>query len=279
MKPLLVIGPLSKDFLIKDKTTNKVGGALYYQSFVFEKLNIPYTLVISLAKNDETLLNEFPDIHKIQHKFKNETITFTNKYINDKRVQYSNFADIPITIKEIQTIIKDNEYSAIILNPLLPTDFTKNFLKDLKKFNIPIYLSLQGFLRKSNKGKVELFKNPDITEILSVVEGLFLDENEANILFEDNPLDVIAHDLSVLGPSEVIITRSDKGSLIYSNVSGEVLSVPPVKVENVNYPTGSGDTFMAAYLSSRLDGYSINYSANFASKLTSEKIEKGDLNL
>jgi sugar/nucleoside kinase (ribokinase family) len=80
--------------------------------------------------------------------------------------------------------------------------------------------------------------------------------------------------LSKMGPEEVIITKAHKGSIIYSKITNSLINIPAVKVKEVNYPTGSGDTFMAAYLSKRLSGSSIIFSANYASKLTSLKLKK-----
>lgn len=283
MKPLLIIGPLCKDILIKeDKKISKIGGALYYQSFVYEQLNIPYILAISLAKKDETLLNHFPNKTKIKPIFKNETISFINQYVTpEERIQSSNFSNIPITKNDIEPILKNNQFSAIILNPLLRTDFSQDLINYLKNIKIPIYLSLQGYLRTKNEdNKVKLFKNHDIKEILSNLTGLFLDQNEAKVLFnKQTSLNNIANNLSKMGPEEVIITKAHKGSIIYSKITNSLINIPAVKVKEVNYPTGSGDTFMAAYLSKRLSGSSIIFSANYASKLTSLKIEKGYLNL
>jgi sugar/nucleoside kinase (ribokinase family) len=48
--------------------------------------------------------------------------------------------------------------------------------------------------------------------------------------------------------------------------------IQPVKCENILDSTGCGDTYMAAYISKKLTTESILKSANFASKIASDKL-------
>lgn len=280
MKPVLAIGPLSKDILInKTQKIEKTGGALYYQSQIYQYLKTPYQIILSLRTEDKNLINNFPNPEKIHPIYKKETITFTNKYLTpEKRIQTSNFANTPITIEDIKPLTENINFSAIILNPLLKTDFNLNIYQYLNTLKTPIYLSIQGLLRTESKNnQIKLEKNKDLNQILPYITGLFLDQFEAQTLYPNDPLDLIAYKLSKLGPLETIITQAHKGSLIHSKITNTTISVPAVKVQEENFPTGAGDTYMAAYISQRLNGYSINYSAEFASEITSKKIEWGKL--
>ncbi|MBV1729393.1 MAG: hypothetical protein KUA33_03970 [Methanobacterium sp.] len=54
MSGFLILGPLSKDTIIKDGLkTHSVGGAVYYQSRVFSSLNLNHTAVVTLAADDQ----------------------------------------------------------------------------------------------------------------------------------------------------------------------------------------------------------------------------------
>jgi hypothetical protein len=54
---------------------------------------------------------------------------FINQYVTpEERIQSSNFSNIPITKNDIEPIIKNNQFSAIILNPLLRTDFSQDLI-------------------------------------------------------------------------------------------------------------------------------------------------------
>ena len=94
--------------------------------------------------------------------------------------------------------------------------------------------------------------------ILSGVDAIFLDEDEANIIGVDHDVD------------EIVITNRSRGSRIISDVE---IRIEPVKCENVVDTTGCGDTFMASYITQKLLLKSSEIAGNFASKIASEKIE------
>ena len=80
---------------------------------------------------------------------------------------------------------------AFIINPLNAFDFPKDTIDYLKSFNVPIYVSIQGFLRYpyqkiGDNYSIKLKLTPQVKDIIEDVEGLFLDEREALILFLHN---------------------------------------------------------------------------------------------
>ena len=101
--------------------------------------------------SSKELINEFPDISKVKVLLKEDTHYFINHYPKrdnlDLRHQLSNFAKIPILKKDLENILKNLKIDAIVLNPLNRYDFPKDTIEYLKSFNVPIYLSIQGFLR------------------------------------------------------------------------------------------------------------------------------------
>ncbi len=271
MKPILLIGPICKDTnQYKNKTYNGIGGAVYYQTKVLEKLNIPYQAQVTLSKNDTNLL-EYLDKNKTQTIFKKETIEFNNIYTENIRKQFSNFTNTPIYYEDLNL---NKEYSAIILNPLLKTDFPKETIKKLTKHG-KIYLSIQGLLRaQKNNNEVQLENNENLEEIFKHINTLFLDKNEAKIISKETKIENIIKTISP-NLNEIIITLEDKGSLIYNKNLEKLIKISPTKIDKVNYPTGAGDTYMISYITKRLQGASIIESGNFASKIASYKIEKG----
>ena len=71
------------------------------------------------------------------------------------RVQLSNFANIPIYVNDIKPILdKIDKIDAFVINPLNSYDFPKETIDYLKNFRVPIYLSIQGFLRKKDPLKM-----------------------------------------------------------------------------------------------------------------------------
>ena len=54
------------------------------------------------------------------------------------------------TIRDLESLLTD-DIDAFIVNPLNAFDFPKDTIDYLKSFNVPIYISFQGFLRYPHK--------------------------------------------------------------------------------------------------------------------------------
>ena len=262
---LVVIGPVTHDLVvIGDESTRKIGGATYYQSFVFEEFYKDYLAIINC--DDESLADEFPSSDKVRVILKDNTHFFENNYpFEDNlnvRTQLSNFADIPILKGDLEDILPD-EIDAFVLNPLNRHDFPAETIEYLKNFNVPVYISVQGFLRVQDEQvndnySIRLDNFDELSGILSGVNAIFLDEAEENIIGLDYDVD------------EMVITDGSNGSRIVSD--GEI-RIDAVECDNLVDTTGCGDTFMAAYISQKLLLKSPETAGSFASKIASEKIE------
>lgn len=261
---LVVIGPVTHDLVvIGDEKSNKVGGATYFQSFVFEEFYSDYMAIVNCF--DERLIDDFPDAGKVRIIRKEDTHFFVNRYPfddnRDVREQLSNFADIPILKSDLEDILPD-VIDGFVLNPLNRYDFPAETVEFLKSFDVPIFLSVQGFLRlpdvKVNDNYTLKLCNFDrLDDILRGVSAIFLDEGEANIIGVDYDVD------------EIVITNGSLGSRIICD--GEI-NIDAVECDKVVDTTGCGDTYMAAYISQRLLLKSAENAGNFASQIASEKI-------
>lgn len=268
---LVVIGPVTKDLVIVgSEHSNKIGGATYFQSFVFEEFYNDYLAVINCSSGE--FAKEFPSQDKVKVILKDDTHFFINDYPDednlDFRQQLSNFANIPILPSDLEDILP-SKIDGFVLNPLNRHDFPLETIEYLKTFKVPIFLSVQGFLRlpdeKVNENyTIKLSNFNELTAILSGVNTIFLDEAEKNIIGMDYDVD------------EMVITNGSKGSRI---IGSDEIEISAVKCDNVVDTTGCGDTYMAAYVSQRLLSKSPENAGNFASKVASKKIEnKGPYN-
>ncbi|PWB87001.1 pfkB family carbohydrate kinase [Methanobrevibacter woesei] len=273
---LVVLGPATEDIIIKNgMKESKVGGATFFQAFVYEALNIDYLAIVNLSNLD--IIDKFPDKNKVIALLKEDTHFFINEYPNednlDLRVQLSNFANIPIFVDELKPILdKIDKIDAFVINPLNQYDFPRETMDYLKNFKVPIYLSIQGFLRKKDSlenddgyNGILLDKNSNIQAIVNDTSGIFLDENEFDIMFEDN-------DFSSCNVGEIIVTNGSKGSRIISNINDNEIIIEPVEQKYIVDSTGCGDTYMAAYISKKLEAKSSLEAGNFASLIASEKL-------
>ena len=262
---LVVIGPVTRDLVvIGNEKSHKVGGATYFQSFVFEQFYKDYLAIVNC--DDENLVSDFPDLSKVKVIKKDNTHFFINYYPFednlDIRKQLSNFADISILPSDLEGILPE-KIDAFVINPLNRQDFPAETMEYLKSFNVPIFISVQGFLRvpgmEDNENyAIKLDNFDDLSSILSGVHVIFMDEGEASIV--GCGFDVC----------EMVITNGSNGSRIIGD--GEI-KIDAVKCVDVVDTTGCGDTYMAAYISQKLLSKSTESAGNFASKIAGEKIK------
>ena len=262
---LVVVGPVTKDLIeIGDERSYKSGGATYFQSFVFEEFFDDYLAVVNCC--DEKMAEKFPDSDKVRVILKDNNHFFINRYPDknnlNERQQLSNFANIPIYPDDLKDLLPE-KIDGFVLNPLNRYDFPLETIEFLKSFNVPIFLSVQGFLRvcdiEVNGNCIIKLDNFDkLSIILEGVSAIFLDESEANIIGMDYDVD------------EIVITNGSFGSRIVGD--GEI-RIDAVKCENVVDTTGCGDTYMASYISQKLLLKSSKFAGNFASFIASEKIK------
>ena len=197
---------------------------------------------------------------------KDDTHYFINEYpFEDNlnvRTQLSNFADIPIYKSDLEKLLPE-DIDAFVINPLNRNDFPQDTIDYLKSFDVPIFISVQGFLRvpndKVNENYTIKLDNFDkLDSILDGVSSIFMDEVEASIIGEGFDVD------------EMVITDGSNGSRI---ISDREIKIDAVKCDNLCDTTGCGDTFMAAYISQKLLSKSPQIAGDFASLIASRKIE------
>ena len=267
---LVLIGPACEDLiLIGDDESSKVGGASFYQSYVYEEFYKDYLAIVNASNTH--LINSFPDKSKVKLILKEDTHYFINEYPDkdnlDLRNQSTNFADIHILSDDLKTVFNEfklgNEnIDGFILLPLNSNDFPIETLEFLKSFDVPIFISLQGFLRfKDEDNLMKLKLSEDLSYIFEISDTIFMDESEFDIIKSEK-----------FGDSNLVITNGSKGSRILC-VDGNTIKINAVKCNNIIDATGCGDTYMAAYISARLNNKTFKESGDFASSIASKKLE------
>ncbi|MBC8132255.1 MAG: sugar kinase, partial [Deltaproteobacteria bacterium] len=84
-------------------------------------------------------------------------------------------------------------------------------------------------------------RRPELLRLLSRVDMLLLNDEEARQLSGEANLPAAARAIRALGPSAVIIKRGDAGALLFHEAG--VFAAPAFPIENVVDPTGAGDSF------------------------------------
>jgi sugar/nucleoside kinase (ribokinase family) len=89
-------------------------------------------------------------------------------------------------------------------------------------------------------------KKSSLVRLLSKVNLLFVNEEEARQLTKEYNLIKAAKLLTKLGPRAIVIKRGDSGAMLFYD--GKVLAVPAQPIEKVVDPTGAGDTFAGGFM-------------------------------
>ena len=276
MSIITLIGPVSQDIIIKDnKRHQSIGGPVFYQACLLSKIKKKTNALVTISKNDENLLKAFPKDVNVFPFYVNKTLKFENLYPDNNpchRLQKAEIAHNPIKINLVKDEIKSS--NAFLLGPLSPYDIPLKTLEEISSLKKPIYLGAQGYLRHLDERKIILKPWKEFQEFMKFIDILFIDENEASIILgKKHPQKDTAKIIASFGPQEVIITRGQRGSLIYSRKSDEIYKIPAFKPQKIEDPTGLGDTYMAAYAALRLEGENPRKCGIFAAAAASLKLE------
>lgn len=86
----------------------------------------------------------------------------------------------------------------------------------------------------------------DLLRLLKRVDGLFLNDSEAEQLTGHQNVSKAARAIQALGPTTVIIKRGEFGAMVFSG--GRSFTLPAFPLEDVRDPTGAGDSFAGGFM-------------------------------
>lgn len=122
----------------------------------------------------------------------------------------------------------------------------------------------------------------DLMEMMTMVNGLVLNEGEARMLTGSFNLVAAGREILEMGPDFVVIKKGEHGCLLLTS-QGEVFALPAYPTANVTDPTGAGDSFaggMMGYLAGqdKTDFASIKMAIVYGTCSASLAIEDFSLN-
>jgi sugar/nucleoside kinase (ribokinase family) len=89
-------------------------------------------------------------------------------------------------------------------------------------------------------------KLDDLKKMLARIDVLIINEEESRQLTGAYNIVTVARELQALGPDRVVIKRGEYGALLFE--PDDVFSAPAYPVEQVQDPTGAGDSFAGGFL-------------------------------
>ena len=184
-----------------------------------------------------------------------ETTSFSFMYDGDRRLMHVDQVGDAWAPHHLTDVPRG---AWVHLAPLLRGDFPVETLASVARGR-RLSLDAQGLTRVRALGPLRLEPDPDVPRLLEHVSILKLAVEEAEAL-----AGTLDHDaLAALGPREVVVTFGSRGSLVVADGHATEIRARYVDTD----PTGSGDAYAAAYLTSRAFGHAPPAAARRATAL------------
>ncbi len=274
MVNIVIIGHFSIDTIIIDNEKWQALGGVPAYSQVIPKLGETVG-VVSIVGTDfpdafwKSLRASGIDLRGIHVKGEHST-SFTNIYDKEgNRIQIVEHVAQKIELQDIPEEYQNAKW--IHIGPILNEIDTKTILQ-LERNGFTISIDPQGFLRKRlNDGRIVPQKWKDANRVLERIFLLKCDEREIVELTGTEDIGTAAKAIIDLGTRVVIVTRSERGSIIFTN--NKEYKIPAYLPEKIVDTTGAGDTYMMGFIVEFLKTKSIKKAGHFASAVASYNIE------
>jgi sugar/nucleoside kinase (ribokinase family) len=270
MYDICCIGHITLDKVVTPQNVAHMpGGTSFYFSNAIRNMELSYVLVTALGQEEMYIVSDLRakgiDVHVLPS---GHTVYFENIYTEnlDHRTQKVSQKADAFTVEQLLPV----RAKLFHLGPLLAGDMPLDLIKALAGRG-KVSLDVQGFLRKVENKNVCAIDWLDKREALQFVDILKANESEMKVLTGYRDVRKSAEVLADWGVKEVVITLGSMGSVIYHDrVFYDIPAYKPAKVVDT---TGCGDTYMAGYLSRRINGAGLREAGEFAAAMATLKIE------
>jgi ribokinase len=278
MADILVLGSLNMDLTLKVKKLPFRGETIYAQEFLKSPggkganqaiaaarfgANVKMIGQVGMDQYGEELIANLTvnqvDVSGIikDAQFSTGIALITVDDIGSNTIVVFPGANNSLTVERISMVEIKKELSkaqAIISQLEIPLNIVEKVFETAKKCFIKTILNPSPICKLSN----QILKNTDCI-VLNEVEAAVLSNHEVT-----NPAAAMqaAKILLQFGPQLIILTLGEQGAVFVS--ADESKYIPAFQIEAVD-TTGAGDTFIAVFTTSWLEGKSIDSSLNYAS--------------
>ena len=259
MRPLAVIGPLSRDLV--DGHAERIGGGPWYAGRALRALQQEAVVVAKCGEPERPAYRRrlaalgLP----VSLAAAGETTAFSFDYDADgnREMRVEAVGEPWSEGDEPERVLQRIEW--VHVAPLLRGDFPPEALERIARRR-RVLLDGHGLVRTPRVGPLVLDGDFD-RALLRHVSILKLSEEEAHAILGGAELE----ELRRLGVPEVVVTFGVGGSLVLTRDSALRVTAQPARGD----PTGAGDAFSIAYLSARAGGHRPISAARRASALVS----------
>ena len=228
------------------------GGTAYYSTRVYRALGLRCGVVTRVAREDEDVLLGSLRAAGIQvfNSPSATSSTFHNDYAADNpdiRTQSVDSLAEPIRVEDVPPI----RARVFHIGPLSHNDVDLEVIGHCAARAGILAVDAQGWTRKVTDHRIVPSLRAGTDEVLPGVDVLQADDQELAAFSGEPSVHKGLLEIRRRGVAEVIVTKASRGSMVaFGDQVTEIEALPPREIVDT---TGCGDTYLAAYMSRRLD--------------------------
>src|SRR5713226_9316535 len=224
---------------------NTLGGAATYAAIsasFFERPGLVAVVGYDFPNQYQSILDRFADTRGIVQAH-GRTFRYDGSYDQTLSYRTTNKTELNV-LKDFKPVVPE-EYRKSQFVYLANNDPVQNtrILKEFDKVRFSMCDTIEFWI---------LTKRNDVKKMLSVVDSVVINDEEAKLLTKTHNLIKAARKIMEWGTKYIIIKKGEHGSLLfYDDI---VFPSPAFSMESIVDPTGAGDSFaggMIGYLSSK----------------------------
>ena len=243
---LLTVGTVAFDAIETPfgKTDKIIGGSGTYISlaaaYFAEQVNLVAVVGEDFEQSDIDLMQRHGvDTEGVQIKQGEKSFFWSGRYHNDLNTRDTLVTELNV-LENFDPVIPDAyqgcEY--LMLGNLTPS-VQKTVIERLEKRPKFIMMDTMNFW-------MEPMFLDTLKEVVSMVDVLSINDEEARILSQEYSLVKAARIIREMGPKYLIIKKGEHGALLFGDE--QIFFAPALPLEDVFDPTGAGDTFAGGFI-------------------------------
>jgi len=245
---ILVVGSLGLDTIETPfaKVEESLGGSAVYISLSASYFS-PIVNLVGVVGEDfperyiQLLREHHIDLDGLQVVKGGKTFRWAGKYDYDMNTRETLLTELNV-FKDFNPIIPESyrDSKFIVLGNIDP-ELQMNVLKQLSNPKFIVCDTMNYWIER---------KNEALRELLKMVDMLVVNDSETRLLANHPNLIHAAKIILKMGPKKLVIKKGEHGALLITNDT--IFTAPAYPLENINDPTGAGDSFaggMIGYLS------------------------------
>jgi len=272
---ILVVGSLGLDTIETPfaKVEESLGGSAVYISLSASYFS-PIVNLVGVVGEDfperyiQLLRDHHIDLEGLQVVKGGKTFRWAGKYDYDMNTRETLLTELNV-FKDFNPIIPESyrDSKFIVLGNIDP-ELQMNVLKQLNNPKFIVCDTMNYWIER---------KNEALRELLKMVDMLVVNDSETRLLANHPNLIHAAKIILKMGPKKLVIKKGEHGALLITNDT--IFTAPAYPLENINDPTGAGDSFaggMIGYLSkvNHLNDEELKKAIIYGSVLASFCVEK-----